>query len=124
MGEGDWPAVSPALPPKWRAQAVLFLLSCVRSRFGGPVSPQADESVADMRQYARETLAKLDETMRDWNVKRQELSLRLAVMDAADDPELQRMAEEVADRVESGGGFPDARPAEDVLAEAHRRYVR
>lgn len=88
------------------------------------MTAQGNESIADINEYARETLRKLDEAISEMDSRRQELALRLAVMDAAQDSELQRMADEVVERIESGEGFPKARPAEDVLAEAHRRYVR
>lgn len=87
------------------------------------MSAQQNE-VVEVADYLRETLAEMDEAIVDTRRRRHELAVRLAVLDAAGDPELQRVADEVQERIDAGDTFPDARPAQDVLAEAHRRYVR
>lgn len=81
-----------------------------------------DENVTDVREYTRETLRQADQTLREVARHRQQLAVRLAVLDAAADPELQRLADDVYARLDAGEML-EARPAEQVLAEAHRRYV-
>ncbi|MDZ7673738.1 MAG: hypothetical protein U5K30_01505 [Acidimicrobiales bacterium] len=89
------------------------------------MSEQRDPAgVTDIREYTRETLRQLDEAMRDYKRRRRELTSRLAVLDAADDPELARMVAEVEELVETGVGMLAAEPAEEVLSEAYKRYVR
>jgi len=86
------------------------------------VNPER-ETVVDLGQYLEATLREADEAIAEMRHRRRELALRKAVIDAASDPELQRVADEVYELLEAGAGIPDARPAADVLAEAHRRFV-
>lgn len=81
------------------------------------------EGVVEVSEYLRETLHELDDTIRDMQQRRSALAFRQAVLDAANDPELQRVADDVQALLDNGAGVPGARPASDVLAEAHRRFV-
>jgi hypothetical protein len=87
------------------------------------VSPRG-ESVVEVSEYLRETLHELDDAITDMQQRRHALAFRQAVLDAANDPELQRVADEVQQLLDRGERLPDVRTASDVLAEAHRRFVR
>ena len=84
----------------------------------------AREQVVDMVTYLRETITKIDDVMAEWQQRRLEVSTRLAALEAANDPGLQTIADDYADRVRTNTPYENARPAEDVITEAHRRHTR
>jgi phosphatidate phosphatase APP1 len=84
----------------------------------------ADHSgVVDMTEYLRDTIRDLDDTVAVFLERRQKLALRLAVLEAAEDPTVRGVAEDYERRVREDRPYETAEPAEDVIAEAHRRYI-
>ena len=89
-------------------------------------SPRRKQDVVSMIDYLRETIAQMDRVFAgafaDWQSGRKELAVRLAALEAAEDP---LVAEAVADfevRTSEDRPYEDAQDAADVLSEAHRRY--
>lgn len=83
------------------------------------------DSVVSIVDYLEETLRKMDEFVSDiqaWAEARQEIAERLAVMRAASDPAVAAAAEDYDQRLAEGRPYENARPAEDVIRDAHARY--
>lgn len=84
--------------------------------------PELQESVVSMAQYLRDTLAELDGSIRDMQAQRHRLAVRLAVIEAAEDPAVKRAVEEYSTR--SGEPYPDAESAGTLISDAHRHFIK
>lgn len=88
------------------------------------VSQPAERSdeVVDMVQYLRDFIAQIDDAVTPWLVKREELAVRLAALDAASDRDVAEAAADYRDRVAGNRPYEHAEDAKALLSEAHRRY--
>jgi hypothetical protein len=80
-----------------------------------------DNEVVGMVEYLRDTIAEFDETIAEMQARRTELASRLAVIEAATDPDLVAAAKDYADRVEAGRPYEDAMSADDMIRAARQR---
>ena len=83
---------------------------------------QSAQVVTDMVQYLRDFIASIDEAINPWLTKRQELTVRLAALEAASDPAVLDAAADYQDRAVALRPYEDAEDAGTLLSEAHRRY--
>lgn len=88
-----------------------------------------DDSVRDIADYLRETIAEIDESiaaarshLADLERRRAGLAVRLAVIDAATSPEVESAIEEYEQRVAENRPYENAEDATELLSEAHRRF--
>jgi len=81
----------------------------------------ARESVVSIAQYLRETLAKMDQNILEMQERRHEFAVRLAVIEAAEDPTVLAAIAEHEER--AGAPYEGAEDADSLLAEAHRHFV-
>jgi hypothetical protein len=87
--------------------------------------PEQHETVVSIVDYLEATLRKMDEFVSEiqaWAEARQEIALRLAVLRAAADPAVHDAASDYEQRVAEGRPYEAARPADDVIRDAHARY--
>jgi hypothetical protein len=87
-----------------------------------PEAADHSDDVVEITDYLRETIRKIDETVDDWAKRRVALAARLAVLDAMTDKDVAAAAADWEARTAEGRPYENARPAEEVIAEAHRRY--
>lgn len=78
--------------------------------------------VVDMVDYLSETIAEIDAMIHDLEVKRHGFAVRLAVLRASSDPAVAEAAADYEARVAEGRPYESAEPAQDLIAEAHRRF--
>jgi hypothetical protein len=88
----------------------------------GEPRPQ-NEHVVDMVEYLRDTLAEIDAAIAELNERRLGIAVRLAVIASANDPLIQSAAEDYMARVAEQRPYEDATDANELIMEAHRRYV-
>ncbi len=81
------------------------------------------DHVVEMVQYLRDTIAEIDDALRDLQVRRTGLAIRLAAIEAAGDSAVVEAAADYAARVTENRPYEDAEAAESLLAEAYSRYV-
>lgn len=86
---------------------------------GEPVNDQI-VSVVD---YLRETIGDIDATVQGLQSERTTLAVRLAALEAATDPDVLEAAEDFASRTEDGRRYEGAEDANDLIREAHARFV-
>lgn len=79
--------------------------------------------IVEMVEYLRATIADIDEMVREWQVKRTALAIRLSSIEAATDPKILEAAADYERRVVDGTPYEDAVDAAELIKEAHRRYV-
>lgn len=83
-----------------------------------------NDEVVEIVDYLRETISKADTAIRDMQAHRNELALRLAVIQAATSNDVRAALEDHDERVASNRPYEDAESAEKLLSEAHNRFVR
>ncbi len=83
---------------------------------------QPNGDVVDFVEYLRQTIADVDEAMVAWSERRREMAVRVAAIEAADDPKLADAAADYQARVADSRPYEGAEDAERLLAEAHRRF--
>jgi hypothetical protein len=83
-----------------------------------------DEQVVDMAEYLRDTLAEIDSAIAELTERRMGIATRLAVILAATDPGTQAAIDDYSARIEEGRPYEDAQDANDLIMEAHRRFVQ
>lgn len=84
--------------------------------------PAEQAEVVDFADYLRQTIAEIDEVVTSWAARRTQLAVRLAAIEAAEDPEVAAAAADYEARMVEGRAYEDAEDAERVLSEAGRRY--
>jgi hypothetical protein len=87
-----------------------------------PEAAGAESNVVEITDHIRETMAKADAAIHEMAVTRTDLAIRLALLKAATDPEIEAAVADYEERVETGRGY-DARSAELVLADAWQRFT-
>lgn len=80
--------------------------------------PARDEQVVDLAEYLEATIARMDGAILNMQADRTELAIRLAGIRAASDPTVLAAAA----AHEAGTDYSDARDANEVIGELHRRY--
>lgn len=80
------------------------------------------QEVVSLAGYLRSTIRRIDEMMGTWQAQRDELSLRLALIEGPDDPAVAAAAADYESRVEEGRPYEEAVAAEELIKEAHRRF--
>ncbi len=83
--------------------------------------PARDQEIVSMVDYLRETLRKIDDTIAGLTADREEISLRLAVIEAAMSEAVEEAVADFDERAESGRPY-SGEDAANLLAEAHRRH--
>lgn len=83
--------------------------------------PEADQ-IIDMVQYLRDTIAEVDSSIREFQARREGLAERLAVLEAATDPEILGAVADYEERIAGNRPYEGAEPAEAVLSEALRKF--
>jgi chorismate mutase len=81
-----------------------------------------DEPVIGMGDYLRDTLRKIDQNIAVMLDQREDLARRIAVIEAAENPAVAAAVEDYEARVAEDRDYEDARMAQDIIAEAVRRY--
>ncbi|MGO9912255.1 MAG: hypothetical protein ACLPQS_13985 [Acidimicrobiales bacterium] len=84
------------------------------------VQPVENE-IIEMRAYLRETLAEIDGMIKRLSENRHDVALRLAAIEAAEDPAVKAAVQDHERR--SGEPYEDAQDANQLLGEAHRRLT-
>jgi hypothetical protein len=77
-----------------------------------------------MASYLRETVAEIDEVMAYWLTRREQMAVKIAALEAAENPAVIQAAEDYAQRVAEGRPYEDAEDASDLLSEAYRRFAQ
>jgi chorismate mutase len=85
--------------------------------------PVRRSDVVDIADYLEETIRDIDEALAELAGRRAQLAFKLAVLRAASDPDVDDAAADLERRIAEGQPYENARPAEDVITEAHRRYI-
>lgn len=80
------------------------------------------DEVIEITQYLRDTIRDIDETMKVFAERRAGLAGRLAILEAAGDRAVAAAAADYERRVAEGRPY-EGRDAEDVITEAHRRFI-
>ena len=83
----------------------------------------AHEEVVSVTEYLRDTIRGIDWTVREWQVQRAELAIRLAVIEAATDSDVAAAAADLEQRVANNQPFEDAESVEDIIREASSRLL-
>lgn len=83
----------------------------------------AHEEVVSVTEYLRDTIRGIDRTVREWQVQRAELAIRLAVIEAATDSDVAAAAADFEQRVAKNQPFEDAESVEDIIREASSRLL-
>lgn len=82
----------------------------------------AKDPVVDMVSYLRDTIAEIDSSIVEFQARREGLARRLAVLEAAMDPQI---ASDVADyerRIADNRPYESAQSADSLLSELHRKF--
>jgi hypothetical protein len=87
-------------------------------------APRRDVTVVDLVDYLRETLREMDQAIAGMQEQRRGFAIKLAAIEAESDERVRAAAEDFAQRAASNTPYEDAEDAGDLIAEAHRRYVR
>jgi hypothetical protein len=82
---------------------------------------ERNNDVVDMVDYLRDTLREMDETISDFQERRQAFAIKLAAIEASTAPSVVAAAEDYEQRGRKQ--YETAEDAGDLIAEAHRRYV-
>lgn len=83
----------------------------------------AHEEVISVTEYLRDTIRGIDRTVREWQVQRAELAIRLAVIEAATDADVAAAAADFEQRVANNQPYEDADSVEDIIREASSRLL-
>jgi hypothetical protein len=81
----------------------------------------AESEVVEMRAYLRETLRYIDGMIQKLTADRHDVALRLAAIEAAEDPAVIAAVQDHEHR--AGRPYVDAQDANQLLSEAHRRLT-
>ena len=81
------------------------------------------DQVVEMVHYIRETIAEIDDAVRELQARRTGLAVRLAAMEASGDPAVLDVAADYGARVAETRPYEGAEDVESLIVEAHRRYV-
>lgn len=84
--------------------------------------PERRVEVVEIRSYLRETIAKIDEVTKYLAAEREDFAMRLAALEAAEDPAVLEVATDFEARSEAGRSYEGAEDAETLLSDAHRRF--
>lgn len=87
------------------------------------VPEAAHEEVVSFTEYLRDTIAGMDRTMREWQVHRAELAIKLSVIEAATDPDVATAIQDYERRLAEGRPYENAEPIEDIVKEASSRLL-
>jgi hypothetical protein len=82
------------------------------------------EQVVDMIDFLRDTIAEIDDSIKDQQRRRNGLAVRLAALQAAGDPSVRVAADDYAARVEADEPYEDAEDAKELLGRAYKRFVQ
>jgi len=85
--------------------------------------PARSDQVIEMVQYLRDTIAEIDDALRDLQARRTGLAVRLAAIEASGDPAVTEAAADYGVRVTENRPYEDAEDADRLLGEAYSRYV-
>jgi len=80
------------------------------------------DDVPTMAAYLRDMIAEIDDYLdglADLAERRKRFAMHLAVLEAGDDKTVRAVAADYERRVNANESYEDARPAEEVLREAH-----
>lgn len=89
---------------------------------GEPARSDSPGEVVGMADYLRETVAEMDALMGEWLVRREQMAVKIAAIEAAENPAVLEAAEDYRQRLADGRPYEDAESAESVLSEAYRRF--
>jgi hypothetical protein len=87
------------------------------------VPEAAHEEVISVTEYLRNTIAGIDKTVRDWQIQRAELAIKLSVIEAATDPDVAAAVSDYESRVAEGRPYESAESIEDIIREASSRLL-
>jgi hypothetical protein len=80
------------------------------------------DDVVEITQYLRETIRDIDETMAMFSERRARLAGRLAILEAAADRDVAAAAADYERRLADRQPY-EGRDADEVITEAHRRFI-
>ena len=85
--------------------------------------PERRVEVVEMRTYLRETIAKIDNFTGYLAAEREDLAMRLAALDAAEDETVLAVAADYEVRQAAGRTYEGAEDAKTLLSDAHRHFL-